>query len=248
MSNYPLTEASSGAFGDIFQGIKDFRAEVAKAKSSSELKKSSIARASRDLVMSFPVYCSDAVSGDTMMTIGKAVERQAVSMLQMLFTAEHLQGANGRDVIAKFHNNMDDAYDISDYMDYAAGAVSNAMNYGINNRTLRAANSFFKMGTYDEAAEFMKQQFLKDSTIFYESNFSDVPINEYSVSSDYKGYTVRRKPSILSEAQKNPKLNPTTQDYMDLIKDYNKLDKNFNSTVNRYNDLKIQNDNNRREQ
>lgn len=195
-----FNEAASGAFAAIYQGVRDFRKELAKAKSPDELKKSSIMRAQKDLVMSFPVYCTDTISPDIAMLLTKAIERNAVTALQQVLTATHVYGANGMDVLNKFHNNMDNQLDMTDYMDYAAAAVRNANNYKVGGAAVRAADSFFRMGSFGESA---KAAFLEQSKKFYpESSFSEKSLSDYLVSESYNGYEVREfNGQYLSEAK-----------------------------------------------
>ncbi len=186
---HQFNESSAGAFAAIYQGVRDFRKELAKTKSPNELKKSSIMRAQKDLVMSFPVLCTDTISPDIAMLLCKAIERNAVTALQQLFTASHIQGTNGMDVLGQFHKNMDNQLDISDYMDYAAAAVRNANNYKVGGSAVRAADSFFRMGSYGESA---KAAFLEQSKEFYpESSFSEKSLSDYLVTESYEGYDVR---------------------------------------------------------
>lgn len=186
---HQFNEAAAGAFAAVYQGVKDFRKELAKAKSPTELKKSSIMRAQKDLVASFPVFCSDTVSPNVAMLVTKAVESNARTSLQLLLTASHLKGSNVMDVLGQFHTNMDNQMDMSDYMDYAAAAVRNANNYKVGGSAVRAADSFFRMGSFGEAA---KQEFLESCRHFYpESSTSERSLNDYIVSEGYGGYDVR---------------------------------------------------------
>ena len=217
MSVISLNEVTSpGAFGAIFSAIKDFRSEVAKAKSTGELKKSSIARQAKDLVMSFPVLASDQIEPKDAFIVVKALERNFTTMLQQLFTSEYLRGTSGRDIIAQWHNNIDDQMDVSDYMDYAAGAVSALDNKGLGGALVRSANSLFKMGIYESAD--LKNDFADQSKKFYkEENLSETSINDYFVSSDYRGYHVKKLP--VNEA--NIPILYSKQQYADAASDTN---------------------------
>lgn len=204
---HQFNESSAGAFAAIYQGVRDFRKELAKTKSPNELKKSSIMRAQKDLVMSFPVLCTDTISPDIAMLLCKAIERNAVTALQQLFTASHIQGTNGVDVLGQFHKNMDNQLDISDYMDYAAAAVRNANNYKVGGSAVRAADSFFRMGSYGESA---KAAFLEQSKEFYPvSSFSEKSLSDYLVTESYEGYDVREfNGTYLHEADTKKSLPP----------------------------------------
>lgn len=99
-----------GALATIVKAIKDNAIETLSVfKTKSELKNNrSIARASRDLILTFPVIVSDKTSVETASMIAKAVETKAVTMLQLLFAA--IQTSNANDAFSylkKFHTNME---------------------------------------------------------------------------------------------------------------------------------------------
>lgn len=68
----------------------------------------SIATASSGLTLVFPVVASRTISIENASMISKAIERKAVSMLQMLFSAIAVSSTpNGFDYLKKFHTNLD---------------------------------------------------------------------------------------------------------------------------------------------
>ena len=200
-----LNEDAGNAFSAIYKGLKDFRQELAKTKAPNELKKSSIMRASKDMVMSFPVICSDAVEPATAMMLNKAIERQAVSAVQILFSALNLNAVNAFDAISQLHSNLDNQMDISDYMDYVAAANNVARNRG--GSAVKAADSFFRMGSFGEEAKLCFQEQCRHT--YPESSFNESSLNDYIVESDYQGYHVRKQ--VVTEA-KGPKYQWTNND------------------------------------
>lgn len=67
----------------------------------------SIANASSNLTLVFPVVVSRNVSVENAAMVVKAMERKAVSMLQMLFSAMCItDNDNGLDYLSKFHTNL----------------------------------------------------------------------------------------------------------------------------------------------
>src|SRR5574344_799732 len=76
------------------------------------LDRSSIMKASKDLIMSFPVICSDTITPQTAIMITKAVERNCVTTLQLLFSSAYLSGSNGREILKQWHNNMDNSFNM----------------------------------------------------------------------------------------------------------------------------------------
>lgn len=80
---------------------------------------SSIAKATSNLVLTFPVIVDETVPINTAKIITKAVERKAVVMLQLLFSAISAQelknDENVFDLISKVHSNLN-GEDIEDYI------------------------------------------------------------------------------------------------------------------------------------
>lgn len=116
--------AGMGAFSFIMKSVQDVqeflgKLDKRKVKSPTDnLTSSSIMNASKDLVMSFPVICSTNISPSTALLIQRAIERNCLSTLQMLFAASALKGENGIDVIKKWHNNLKMDVSMDDYFDY----------------------------------------------------------------------------------------------------------------------------------
>lgn len=114
-----ITESYSTAFKALLACIKNWQKDDKGKKKNNKyvgLQKSSIMKASKDLVMSFPVLCSDSIQPATAMMITKAVERNCVSTLNMLFSASYMQGKNGQDVLAQWHQNMNNDFGMDDYL------------------------------------------------------------------------------------------------------------------------------------
>ena len=90
---------------DIMTDVKD-NDEIQIFMNKNKVYKS-VASASNDLVLVFPVVCSRAVHIENASMVTKAIERKAASMLQMLFSAYQMTDAdNAVDFIHKFHTNV----------------------------------------------------------------------------------------------------------------------------------------------
>lgn len=95
--------------------IKDIVDVVSDVKDAKELggftnKKSfrSVASASSNLTLVFPVLISSSISIEAAGMISKAIERKCVTMLQMLFSAFCIDDAKDAvDYLSKFHTNID---------------------------------------------------------------------------------------------------------------------------------------------
>lgn len=95
---------------DEVKGIaKSGELPIGKKKTSPMSRASSIARASSNLVLVFPVLCSKNISISTASMISKAVEKNSVSMLQKLFASWQIADDgidNVQDYINRFHKNI----------------------------------------------------------------------------------------------------------------------------------------------
>ena len=103
--------------GKAWNGDSSFRKAKEQVRKDNWNKYSSIARLSRDLIMSFPTVCSNVIDPKTAAMINKAIERKNVTMIQMVAAAVHLQGFSGKDVVSQLHTNMGVNYNVDDYID-----------------------------------------------------------------------------------------------------------------------------------
>ena len=111
---------------DIWDGIKNLK-DVDTFRSKSPMSSTSIAKASSNLNLVFPVICSRGISIENASMISKAIERNAVTMLQRLFASWQIADKNVGSVeeyIRRFHNNissktasLDDLFELSDRVD-----------------------------------------------------------------------------------------------------------------------------------
>ena len=126
-----------------------------------------IARGTRDLTLTFPVIVTNATSVETASMIAKAIERKAVTMLQMLFSAVSITNAdNALDYIKKFHTNLDvdgnmGVDDVIDLANQISTMESTETGFKVNNQAL-----------FDEAVENFKR---------FRDHFLPDTINEHSL-------------------------------------------------------------------
>jgi len=116
---------------DVWDGIKqlkdediDFKAK--KTASKPMLGATSISKASSNLNLVFPVICSRGISIENASMISKAVEKNAVTMLQRLFASWQIASddvSSVEDYIRKFHSNLSSsAASLDDLFDLAGRA------------------------------------------------------------------------------------------------------------------------------
>ena len=191
---------------------------------------SSIASATRDLTMSFPVLCSDTITPQTASIITKAIERNNVSMLQMLIAAYHITANNGVEAIKMVHTNMDNAFRSEDLIDAVVGAGKGIYEMGEITSCKRPPINYAKL--LEEA----HVEFLNSIGVKYpESSFSENSIADYTVTNRFDDITV------LKEATKK------TYDQSEIEKDIKSFEKNkkfYSDSMNKYGkDSKQMNDN-----
>ena len=188
----------------IIAGIKDFVGdqklfkfgqaakksyENSKKKNINKLTSSSIMSASKDLVMSFPVICSNSISKDTALMIQRAIERNCVTTLQMLFAAASLQGMNGIEIIKQWHNNMGTDVSMDDYFDYIE-----AIGTGLNAAT-ECAKDY--IGLYGQR---MINECKRNEVYYPVSSFNESSLLSYELSYGKDGET---NVKFVNEAKNN---------------------------------------------
>ena len=120
---------------DIWDGIKniakDGGLEKILSKKGPMLGKSSLAKASSNLVMVFPVICSRGISIENASMVSKAIEKNATTMLQRMFASWQVMDSSDvssvEDYIRQFHANisssavsLDELFKIANAMDESA--------------------------------------------------------------------------------------------------------------------------------
>lgn len=97
---------------NIFTAIKGFlsgayKDQKKRNKENTNYMGGSISRYTKNLVMTFPLLADDSLPINTIQMISKASERNITSMLQMLFSSMSLKGANGQEILSRFHKNIE---------------------------------------------------------------------------------------------------------------------------------------------
>ena len=91
---------------DVVDTIKDNDCDLFPGIANKKSFKS-IAAASSNLTLVFPVICTRSLNIENASMISKAIERKAVSMLQMLFSAMCISDSDdGMEYIKQFHTNL----------------------------------------------------------------------------------------------------------------------------------------------
>lgn len=88
----------------------------------------SVASATRDMILVFPCIVSRSIPIDTAAMVTKAIERKAVTMLQMLFSALQISNTDdGLEYLRQFHNNLriDDFFSVDSFIGVMDKFVAN---------------------------------------------------------------------------------------------------------------------------
>lgn len=133
---------------------------------------SSLTKATSGLTLVFPVLCSKTLPLDTATMISKAVEKKAVSLLQIAFSAFNI--TNSKDAtqfIKNFHTNLKGKIGVDDFID--------AMDSYANESGLIPKE---RMGMYKAVMED-----LRNINYTFNDDISESSINDFKVRSDSMG-------------------------------------------------------------
>ena len=209
---------------DIFTGIRDIVSDddgleklIAKHTGRKSTYIRSIANKSNDLICVFPVMSSRNIAIGNQAMVSKAIEKNLVAMLQMLFSAFQVADADDAfEYIKSFHTNINKSaknFDIDDVI-----TISNLID--------GMTESAFKVGAKVDMGivEAVKQD-LKRMNFVLESNISTRPISEsFSCNIDPSGkYIVEVKP--YREDSTTNFYGGTGDDNRDHVEDADKRDK-----------------------
>lgn len=164
---------------DAMEEIKDISGNsgLIRPRSNTSLNVSSISRASKDLVMSFPVLCDSSIDPRTASMICKAIERKAVTMLQLLFASCQFNGESGREILKQWHNNIDNGdLSLDDYL-------------GILDGLSESCDSVKDRKMLNEAVSLIRTEMRNGTTSYPISSFSETSVNDYKVNTHF-GHTM----------------------------------------------------------
>lgn len=129
---------------DIWTGLKNFKEDdfkLLKGHSHPLQGRSSIAKASSNLNLVFPVICSRGIAIENASMVSKAIEKNAVTMLQRLFASFQIADPDIKsveDYVKTFHSNLssgamslDDLFELSESSEFISARESAIMNKAI---------------------------------------------------------------------------------------------------------------------
>ncbi len=162
---------------DVLDDIKDIK-DGGFGTTNTSSSKSSIARASKDLIMYFPVLCDNSIDPRTAAMICKAVERKAVAMLQLLFSSVTFMNNDVKSAISRFHTNMStDSMSLDDYIELCDDLESR-----LSEGAVVAAKSrrLIKEGT-----DAVMRQHRQPAKRFPVNSLSEHSVNDYKINPKY---------------------------------------------------------------
>lgn len=150
---------------------------------------SSLTKATSGLNIVFPVLVTKSSNFDTAMMVSRAVERKAVSLLQIAFSAFDITNAkDATDFIKNFHTNLKGKISLDDFID--------AMDTYANENGLIVQE---KAGMYDAVI-----RDLRSISTYYPDDTSESPLSRFMVSESSYGTRVftEKKSYVRSDKSK----------------------------------------------
>lgn len=194
MSVTAIQESELKEILDILMDIKNNRFLGNGNGSGNMMNVSSIARASKDLIMSFPFLVMDSIDPRVVSMASKAIESKNVAMLQMLFSATVMTakaGEGGIDIIKKWHSNIASDLDMSSLDDYIY-AMDRLGESGLLEGSHK--ERIILRNLINESVQAMKEQVKRKPARYPISSFSENSVLSYAV---YEGKW-DTKPTVIS--------------------------------------------------
>ena len=196
-----------GFIKTVAQATKGAKEGMYNQKSKTVYNMSSIARASKDLTMSFPVLSTDTISPDTAAMLTKAIERNNVSMLQMLIASYHINANNGLEAVKMIHTNMDNSFRAEDLIDAVVGTsdyFSGRLYESVENIGDVKHECTRPPINYTRFLQEAQAEFLNTCNIRYpESSISESSVADYTVTERFNDITVLKEANSAIGSGKN---------------------------------------------
>lgn len=155
---------------DILTDIKDYDEVQFLLNRKSTTSFRSAASATKDMILTFPVICSSDISIENASMIAKAVERKAVAMMQMLFSAISISSSdNAIDYLKKIHTNVD----------FGSNDISITNIVDTIEKTANALEAMDMAEIDHEVFDEVAQQ-LRDSNYYLPDSISEHSIGDYA--------------------------------------------------------------------
>ena len=193
-----IHETSVADFMDIIKtGIRAVDGIGSGGRSVSKL--SSISKASKGLILEFPVLVSKANNIESAGIVAKAYEAKFVTMLQIVFSACNITHAkDGFDYLKNFHTNLDfDKITVDKFLDVMDGIVKES--------STMSADSYAK---YKAVTEDMR-----NLCFYFDDDIKESSLNNYKVMKNYGSLKVVKEMDLHSDGKdKHNNINNNAED------------------------------------
>ena len=185
---------------DIVDAASDIRDTVDDVQRNTGKSISSIAKASSDLVLVFPFMCDSTVSLETASMTAKAIERQCVTMLRLLFSSCQIGAVdNGIDFIKQFHTNIKTPLSLDDFMGYMDNMVESGQVTVTDTKTYNAIREEIQH-LYDTLPDNINESSLSDAVVL--ERFGNIEVIDEGKGSRGKGKWKNRGKSKKNNAER----------------------------------------------
>lgn len=189
---------------DIVTDIKDMDEVEFLTRKNKSFR--SIAQASSNLILVFPVPITRSISIENAAMVTKAIERQAVSMLQILFSALSVTNAeDAMEYVGKFHKNIKTgSMSIDDFID--------DMNYFISKESVMINKESYDKITNDlrNLSYFLSENINENSL----ENFKIKNEQVYLLEADDDNNAIRMQSQQMSALKNLSDINKNDRDYL----------------------------------
>ena len=123
-------ETALSTLKDLITAVGKITDNKVAPKSNQYYLGGSIARYTKNLIMSFPVLCDETLSVETAQWISKACEKNTASMLELMFSSMSIdvnrrdKKSSGKEIIRLFHRNIDGMNSMEDIIDYTTDFIA----------------------------------------------------------------------------------------------------------------------------
>ncbi len=162
--------------------VRDVNGVIKNAQSdkSGVAYSSSITKASKGLVMEFPVLVSKANHIESAAIVAKAYEAKFATMLQILFSSSNITNCKeGIDYIKNFHTNLDSKMSVDEFIDIMDGFVESSDI---------SADSY---AAYKAVCEDMK-----NLSYYFEDDINESSLESYKVMKNYGSLKVVKESPV----------------------------------------------------
>ena len=209
-----LNEVSATGILDVINTVANFTDKIDDTASASDrrgrkanaLTTTSIMRAGRDLIMSFPVLCDNTISPATATMVTKAIERMCVAQLQLLFSSAYVTGRSGQEVLKQWHTNMNQDMSMDDFLSVSDSITGYADRNGWHDGMFEAV--------LDKKAKEMGAQYISEMKFYPASSFSESAISDWTVDDRFGGRHISKTPTKYVSEEGN------SYDYMNRASNY----------------------------